>query len=290
MHIHEALAHAQAAGVARLDAQRLLQHLLQRSRAWLLAHDDKVLADAQATAWRPLLTRRAAGEPLAYLTGECEFHGLPLHVSPAVLVPRPDTETLVDWALQLLAGPLAVLFAPRLADLGTGSGAIALAVKHACPRAHVQASDVSTEALAMARKNGQRLALHIHWLQGSWWQPYDAPAPGAALNLGLSPALNLALSNPPYIEAGDRHLPALRHEPVSALVPPDGDGLSALAAIIDGASAHLAPDAWLLLEHGSDQADAVAERLYGAGFREVQHRHDLGGHRRCTGGRRPSAI
>lgn len=294
MHIHEALAQAQAAGVARLDAQRLLQHLFQRSRAWLLTHGDEVLGDAQATAWRPLLARRAAGEPLAYLTGECEFHGLPLHVSPAVLVPRPDTETLVDWALELLAGPLAVLSAPRVADLGTGSGAIALAVKHACPRAEVHASDTSTDALAVARENGRRLGLRITWLQGSWWQAYNAPAPDAALNLGLNPALNLALnlalSNPPYVEDGDPHLPALRHEPIAALVPPDGDGLSELAALIDGASEHLAPGAWLLLEHGHDQADAVATRLRATGFEAVQHRHDLGGHRRCTGGRRPCAT
>ena len=278
MQIHEALAQAQAARVERLDAQRLLQHVLQQSRAWLLAHHDEALNGTQAAAWQALLDRCAAGEPLAYLTGEREFHGLQLHVSPAVLVPRPDTETLVDWALELLAGPLASCISPQLADLGTGSGAIALAVKHACPRADVRASDTSSEALAVARENGRRLGLHITWLQGSWWQAFDLPA------------LNLALSNPPYIAAGDPHLLALRHEPLPALVPPDGDGLASLAAIIAGAGAHLAANAWLLLEHGFDQADAVAALLHAAGFIDVQHRHDLGGHRRCTGGRWPSAT
>ena len=278
MRIREALAQAQAAGLERLEAQRLLQHLLQQGRAWLLAHDDESLTHPQAADWQALLARNVAGEPLAYLTGEREFHGLPLHVNPAVLVPRPDTETLVDWALELLAGPLAAHSAPQVADLGTGSGAIALAVKHACPRAELRASDASTDALAVARENGERLGLRITWLPGSWWQAYDAPA------------FHLALSNPPYIAAGDPHLPALRHEPLSALVPPGGDGLASLVAIVDGASAHLAPDAWLLLEHGFDQADAVAALLQAAGFIDVQHRRDLGGHRRCTGGRWPSAT
>ena len=282
MRIHEALAQAHAAGVERLDAQRLLHHLLQRGRAWLLAHDDEALPPAHAAAWAALLARRVAGEPLAYLTGEREFHGLPLRVSPAVLVPRPDTETLVDWALELLRGSLATVARPQVADLGTGSGAIALAVKHGCPRAGLRASDASTEALAVARSNGLVLGLDITWLQGSWWQAFGAPAPGMGLNL--------ALSNPPYIEAGDPHLAALHHEPLSALVPPDGKGLSSLFAIIDGAGVFLAPGAWLLLEHGHDQADAVAARMQAAGFEGVQHRHDLGGHRRCTGGRWPSAT
>lgn len=278
MRIHEALRQAQLAGVQRLDAQRLLQHLLQQERAWLLAHDDHTLTDAQAAGWPALIQRRAGGEPLAYLTGEREFHGLSLRVSPAVLVPRPDTETLVAWALELLADALVAHASPQVADLGTGSGAIALAVKQACPRAEMRASDASAEALAIARHNGQRLGLHVTWLQGSWWQAYGPPR------------LNLALSNPPYIAAGDPHLPALRHEPLSALVPPGGDGLTSLAAIIGSAGTCLAPDAWLLMEHGFDQADAVAALMQAAGFVAVQHRSDLGGHRRCTGGRWPSAT
>jgi release factor glutamine methyltransferase len=273
--VQEALAEAAAAGVERLDAQRLLQHLLQQGRAWLLAHDDAQLTSLQAATWQSLLTRRVAGEPLAYLTGEREFHGLPLQVSPAVLVPRPDTETLVDWALELLAGPLTADPQPAVADLGTGSGAIALAVKHRFPRAEVIASDASAAALAVAQGNGQRLGLAVDWRLGNWWQPYTGQT------------LTLVLSNPPYIEGGDPHLPALRHEPLSALVPPGGDGLASLREIVAGAPLHLAPGGWLLLEHGFDQPDAVAALLREAGFTEVQHRTDLGGHRRCTGGRRP---
>ena len=271
--VQEALAQAAAVGVERLEAQRLLQHLLQQGRAWLIAHDDAPLTPTQATAWQALLARRAAGEPLAYLLGEREFHGLPLQVSPAVLVPRPDTETLVDWALELLAGPLAAEPQPAVADLGTGSGAIALAVKHRCPGAEVRASDASAAALAVAQGNGQRLGLAVDWRLGSWWQPYAGQR------------LALALSNPPYIEGGDPHLPALRHEPLSALVPPGGDGLTSLREIVTGAPQHLQPGGWLLLEHGHDQPDAVAALLRTAGFTEVQHRSDLGGHRRCTGGR-----
>ncbi len=277
----EALARARAAGVERLDAQLLLAATLGRPRAWLLAHDDEPLADEAAARYTALLARRAAGEPVAYLLGEREFHGLALQVTPAVLVPRPDTETLVDWALELLSGPLAADAAPAVADLGTGSGAIALAVRRACPRAVLHASDASAEALVVARGNGQRLALPVHWLHGDWWQPYA--------EAGVPP-LALALSNPPYIAAGDPHLPALRHEPLSALVPPGGDGLAALRAIVAGAPAHLAPGGWLLLEHGHDQADAVALLLRDAGFAAVQHRHDLAGHRRCTGGQWPGAA
>lgn len=272
----EALARAQAAGVERLDAQLLLAATLGRSREWLLAHDDEPLADEAAARYTALLARRAAGEPVAYLLGEREFHGLALQVTPAVLVPRPDTETLVDWALELLAGPLAANAAPAVADLGTGSGAIALAVRRGCTRAVLYASDASAEALVVARGNGQRLALPVHWLQGNWWQPFAAAG---------VPPLALALSNPPYIAAGDPHLPALRHEPLQALVPPGGDGLAALRTIVAGATVHLAPGGWLLLEHGHDQADAVALLLRDAGFAAVQHRQDLAGHRRCTGGR-----
>lgn len=273
--VQEALAQAATAGVERLDAQRLLQHLLQQGRAWLLAHGDAALTAPQAVAWQTLLARRAAGEPLAYLTGEREFHGLPLQVSPAVLVPRPDTETLVDWALELLAGPLAAEPQPAVADLGTGSGAIALAVKHRCPRARVFASDASAAALAVAQDNGQRLGIAVDWHLGHWWQPFTGQT------------LRLALSNPPYIAAGDPHLPALHHEPLSALVPPGGDGLASLREIVSGAPRHLASGGWLLLEHGHDQADAVSALLHDAGFTAVQHRQDLGGHRRCTGGRQP---
>jgi release factor glutamine methyltransferase len=276
--LREALARARPAGVARLDAQLLLSAVLGRPREWLLAHDDAALGAEALAQFDALLQRRADGEPVAYLLGEREFHGLVLHVGPAVLVPRPETEALVDWALDLLGAELAHDASPALADLGTGSGAIALAVRQSCPRARVFASDASADALAVARTNGERLGLAVQWLQGDWWQPYAH---------AQVPPLALALSNPPYIGASDPHLPALRHEPRHALVPPGGDGLAALRSIVAGAGAHVAPGGWLLLEHGHDHADAVASLLRNAGFAEVEHRRDLAGHRRCTGGRWP---
>jgi release factor glutamine methyltransferase len=191
-----------------------------------------------------------------------------------VLVPRPDTETLVDWALALLAGPLAANPAPAVADLGTGSGAVALAVRRGCPRAVLYASDDSAKALAVARGNGQRLALPVQWLHGDWWQPFAAAG---------VPPLALALSNPPYIAAGDPHLPALRHEPAAALVA-GADGLDDLRRIVGAAPAHLTPGAWLLLEHGHDQGAAVRALLQGHGLQRLATRADLAGLDRCSGG------
>ena len=265
--VAQALAHARLIGVDRLDAQLLLAHQLSRPRAWLLAHDDTPVADSAALL--VLLTRRAAGEPLAYLTGEREFHGLLLHVTPDVMVPRPDTETLVDWALELLAGT----DPPCIVDLGTGSGAIALAIKHACPIAQVHASDTNPAALAIARGNGERLALPVTLHQGDWWQAID-------------PALrfDLALANPPYIAPGDPHLAALRHEPLSALLA-QGDGLADIERIVAGTRARLNPSGWLLLEHGFDQAAAVRERLVQAGFKAVSTRQDMAGQPRVSAGR-----
>lgn len=270
-----ALAQARALGVDQLDAQLLLAHRLGRTRSWVLAHPEAPLAQADAEALRADLRQRADGVPLAYLTGEKAFHRLVLRVSPAVLVPRPDTETLVDWALELLAGPLAARPAPAVLDLGTGSGAIALAVAQGCPRARVHALDRSAEALAVARANGERLALAVQWWLGDWWQALPADVP----------RFDLALANPPYIAADDPHLPALRHEPRAALVPPGTSGLGAIAAIVAGAPARLAGGGWLLVEHGHDQGDAVAALLTEAGFGAIGQRRDLGGHPRCTGGR-----
>ncbi len=266
---------ARALGLDRFDAQALAAHVLRQPRAWLIAHADEPLAADTAAQLRGLLRRRADGEPAAYLTGWRGFHGLELQVSPAVLDPRPDTETLVDWALDLLTGELSGINTPQVADLGTGSGAIALAVAQACPRAQLRAVDASAEALAVARANGLRLGLPVQWLQGSWWQPLAAPP------------LHLALSNPPYLGADDPHLPALRHEPRQALVPAAGDALADLRTLIAGAAPHLAPGGWLLLEHGFEQAAEVAALLAAAGFEAIGHRHDLAGHARCTGGRWP---
>jgi release factor glutamine methyltransferase len=266
---------ARELGLDRFDAQALASHVLQQPRAWLLAHGDAPVDATAATALRRLLGRRAGGEPVAYLTGWRGFHGLELQVTPDVLDPRPDTETLVDWALALLSGELGGIAAPEVADLGTGSGAIALAVARACPRAVVRAVDLSAEALAVARTNGARLGLRVQWLQGCWWQPLGTPP------------LHLALANPPYLGADDPHLAALRHEPRAALVPAGGEALADLRDIIASAGAHLVPGGWLLLEHGFEQAEAVAVLLAAAGFEAVSHRLDLAGHRRCTGGRRP---
>jgi len=268
--VTQSLAHARAMGVDRLDAQLILAHLLARPRSWLIAHDDAVLDAPQAEAVRAAFTRRAAGEPLAYLLGEKEFHGLLLRVDANVLVPRPDTEVLVDWALELLAG---MATAPRVVDLGTGSGAIALAVKHGHPNATLLATDISPAALGVAHANAQRLGLDVAFTQSAWWTALAGQR------------FDLALSNPPYIAGGDPHLAALQHEPGLALTP-GGDGLDALREIVSGAAPHLAPGAWLLLEHGYDQAEAVHELLHAHGFKGIATRRDLGDRARCTGAHR----
>jgi len=263
-----ALADARTAGLDRLDAQLLLAHVLQRPRSWLLAHDTDLLAPQDAAAFRAAVARRAAGEPLAYITGRKEFHGLSLQVDASVLVPRPDTETLVDWALEHLGAHEA----STVVDLGTGSGAIALALKHARPAAHVHAVDASAAALATARANAARLHLDLRFHHGDWWTAVGGQR------------FQLAVSNPPYIAEGDPHLAALQAEPVMALTS-GADGLDAIRRIVADAPAHLEPGAWLLVEHGHDQADAVAMLLRNAGFDAVCSRQDLAGVNRCTGGR-----
>ena len=268
-----ALATARTMGVNRLDAQWLLARVLNRPRSWLLAHDEAPIDADRWLLFQGQLARRSGGEPLAYLHGEKEFHGLTLTVNPAVLVPRPDTEVLVEWALELLGGVLAEVGSPLVVDLGTGSGAIALAVKNRCPQASVMATDNSQSALAVAEANAHRLGLAVGFVAGSWW----TALPGSRFHL--------VLSNPPYIAVGDPHLPALRHEPASALTP-GGDGLGALRQIVHGATNHMLPGGWLLLEHGFDQAEAVQRLLHDEGFTDIETRRDLGGQPRCTGARR----
>ena len=274
MTVDEALALARARGIDRLDAQLLLAHVSGRPRTWLLAHGDEPLTAAGAASVHAAIEQRAAGVPLAYLTGAKEFHGLTFQVDRRVLVPRPETELLVDWALEVLRGnPAPGGAIPRGVDLGTGSGAIAIAVKHAHPAIEMHAVDLSADALAVARGNAARLGLDVHWHAGSWWQPL------------VGQRFDLALANPPYIAGDDPHLAALGHEPRSALTP-GPRGLEAFEAIVDGAAAHLRPGAWILLEHGFDQAAAVAGLLAARGFGAVSTRRDLAGQPRCTGARR----
>lgn len=271
--LRDALAQAQALGLERIDAQLLLLHILNRAdagRAWLLAHDTDTLAPSEQARFIALCQRRAAGEPVAYLRGSKEFYGLQLQVDARVLDPRPDTETLVDWALQLLA-PLP---APRVLDLGTGSGAIALALQHQRPDAQVSAVDASADALAVAQANAARLGLPVQFARGNWLR-------------GVAGQFDVIVSNPPYIAAADPHLAALRHEPLQALAS-GADGLDDIRTIVAQAPTHLQPGGWLLLEHGWDQAEAVQALLRAAGGEQVQSRKDLAGIVRCSGAQWPS--
>jgi release factor glutamine methyltransferase len=270
--VAHALKAARTLGVDRLDAQLMLAHLLQQPRSWLIAHDDEVLSTVQSTQYAQWLERRRAGEPLAYLLGQTEFCGLVLQVGPQVLVPRPETELLVEWGLEVLTTRFASTSTRSVADLGCGSGAIALAIRHRCATATVTAVDASAPALDIARRNAETLGLPITLAQGDWWSAVAGQR------------FQLALSNPPYVAPGDPHLEALHHEPRIALVAAE-QGLSDLHCLIDGAPTALHPGGWLLLEHGHDQGAAVRLRLRQAGFGEVATRCDLMGLERCTGGR-----
>ena len=266
---------AQTLGLARVDAQILLLHSLQRpqhDRAWLLAHDSDALSSAQETAWQNALQRRLQGEPVAYITGRKDFFGLTLNVDARVLDPRPDTEILVEWALELL--PTAPKHILRVLDLGTGSGAVALALQHQRPAAQVTAVDASADALAVAHTNTQRLNLPVQCVLSHWMDAVPGP-------------FELIVSNPPYVAEGDPHLAALAHEPLSALTS-GTDGLDDIRQIIAQAPSRLAPGGWLLLEHGWDQAAPVQALLREAGFVQVQSRRDLSGIERCTGAVMPA--
>jgi release factor glutamine methyltransferase len=272
----ECLHQAQASGLARVDAQILLLHSLQRplhDRAWLLAHDSDTLTPVQAAAWQDALKRRLQGEPVAYITGRKDFFGLTLAVDARVLDPRPDTETLVDWALACLPEFTPQTRSPRILDLGTGSGAVALALQHARPDATVWAVDASEDALAVARTNAARLQLGVQFIASDWLNAVDVQHTGH---------FDLIVSNPPYVAEGDPHLAALTHEPLQALTS-GPDGLDDIRQIIAQAPACLPPGGWLLLEHGWDQAAPVQALLREAGFVQVQSRRDLGGIERCTG-------
>ncbi len=270
-----ATARLQPAAGAALDAQLLLAHVLARPRARLLAQESELLQPGQLATFEHALERRARGEPLAYITGRKEFWSLELQVSPAVLVPRPETELVVERCLALLDSPTA-----RVADLGTGSGAIALAVARERPRWQIAATDQSPAALEVATANARSLAIdNVRFFAGDWFGALGAER------------FDLIASNPPYIGAGDAALddPALRHEPPDALSS-GPTGLEALAALIAGASACLLEGGWLVLEHGATQAAAVADLLVARGFRHVRCHADLAGLPRVTEAQRPATT
>ena len=273
--IDDLIRHSQ---LPRAEARRLLASLTGQPLTWFMAHGDDPADPDIATRFQTLAKRRRAGEPLAYLLGQQEFYGRPFAVSPAVLIPRADTETLVETALEQLlllrqqrrAVPLSLL------ELGTGSGIIAITLALEAPDTEVHAVERSPDALAVAQQNAKALgADRIHWHTGNWWQALACPR-----------RFDLIVSNPPYIAAGDHHLQQgdLRFEPPQALAA-GPDGLDDLRIIIGGAPAHLNPGGWLLLEHGYDQEAPVQALLRDAGFADVFTRRDLAGQPRVSGGR-----
>lgn len=274
MQIQQARAHIMATLAfgesPRADADALLCHLLGCRRSYLMTWPERELDAAQQATLQGWLDRRLAGEPIAHLIGEREFWSLPLKVSPATLIPRPDTEVLVEQALaRLPAGPCALL------DLGTGTGAIALALKSERSDADVWAVDRMPDAAALARANSVALGLPIEVRDGSWFAP-----------LADAPRFAMIVSNPPYIDGADPHLDEgdVRFEPRSALVA-DEQGLADIRLIVAGAPAHLCPGGWLLLEHGWEQGAAVRQLLLQQGYCQVETVRDYGDNERVTLGR-----
>jgi release factor glutamine methyltransferase len=255
---------------ARLDAEVLLAYVLGLPRSALIAHAEQRIEPLAAARYRALLARRAEGEPVAYLVGEREFWSLCVAVSPATLIPRPETELVVERALALLPVTLAEAAEVSVADLGTGCGAIALALAHARPQWRLLASDNCAAALQVARANAQRLGAHrIEFIEGDWFAPLAARR------------FHAILSNPPYVAAGNPSLRALRYEPMTALSP-GPTGLEALRHLIAMAPACLAPGGWLVLEHGADQAREVAAALVASGYARVRCHRDLAGRDRVS--------
>ncbi|MFS2135672.1 peptide chain release factor N(5)-glutamine methyltransferase [Duganella sp. Dugasp56] len=252
-----------------LDNRILLCHALGLSRVGLITQSELALDQDQAARFAALVRRRLDGEPIAYIVGQREFFGLPFEVNGAVLIPRPDTELLVELALERLPPR------GRVLDMGTGSGAIAVALAHTRRDAEVTALDVSADALAVARRNAAANQARVAFLQSDWYAALDG-----------APPFDVIVSNPPYIASGDRHLSEgdLRYEPAGALTD-HADGLSALRIIIAGAAQRLKPRGWLLMEHGYDQSAAVRQLLTEQGYTDVQSWTDLAGIERVTGAR-----
>jgi release factor glutamine methyltransferase len=263
-------------GLPRLEAEALLAHVLGKSRAQLLAHPNHAVNDAHAEAAAALFARRRAGEPVAYLVGHREFYSLELEVTPDVLIPRPESEQLVDLALERLAacGVAGVAGKPKVLDLATGSGAVAIALAKHAPHATVWASDVSPAALAVAARNAARHGAAVRFVQSDWFEALAGER------------FDAIVSNPPYVAADDPHLAQgdLRFEPRTALVA-GADGLDAIRLIVAGARAHLAAGGWLLFEHGHDQAARCRTLLDAAGYAAVASHRDLAGIERVTAGR-----
>jgi len=253
----------------------VLEKHYQLPRSAVLSRDDMLLNAKAMTDWKVLETRRLHGEPIAYLVGKRGFHNIELYVAPGVLIPRPETELLVEIGLREIKR----LNTPtKILDLGTGSGAIALAIAHETPNVQISATDQSIEALAIAQKNAEMLNMtsRVQFFQGSWYEALDRRI-----------SFDIILSNPPYIAAQDLHLSQgdLRFEPSSALTD-HGSGLTCLEKIISGAQAHLNPDGLLAVEHGFDQSEAVIALMKLAGFSDIQTHRDLGGHYRVASGRK----
>ncbi|CAG0976342.1 Release factor glutamine methyltransferase [Burkholderiales bacterium] len=260
----------EAATLAGPEARLLLAHVAGQPKSWVVAHPEARLPGAMVRAFRELCARRLAGEPVAYLIGRREFFGLSLASTPAALIPRPDTELLVELALARIDAHGLT----RVLDLGTGTGAIALAIAHARAQVDLTAAELDPEALALARQNARELGLDkLRLVASDWYQTLPQER------------WELIVANPPYIAAGDPHLLQgdLRFEPRAALTP-GGDGLDALRAIIAGAPAYLTPDGTLLVEHGWDQGVAVRTLFGAAGFTDISTRRDLGGQERVTAG------
>ena len=271
--VRHALADAAHALGDRLEAEILLTHALGKPRSWLIAHAGDALDDAQLRAYDALVQRRRQGEPVAYLTGRRGFWSLELEVTPATLIPRPETELLVELALERLPKDQRA----RVLDLGTGSGAIALAIARERPAAQVTATDASADALAVAQRNAAAHGLaNVDFALGDWLSPLAGQR------------FDLIVSNPPYIEAHDPHLAQgdLRFEPPGALASGD-DGLDDIRRIVSQARPHLPAGGWLLMEHGWNQGAAVRALLQQAGYGEVFTAQDLEHRNRVTGGRHP---